>query len=87
MSDEQILSTFLLLKQLLYTLDGAKHHVFVQITEALEQQVKVSIERDEQSFCQRDLVPHLDQILESFLKELVIEGVILESADRCLMKV
>jgi hypothetical protein len=81
------LGTFLLLKELLYTLDGSKHHVFVQISQALEQQVKVSIERDEQSFCQRDLVPHLHQILESFLKELVIEGVILESADGCLMKV
>ena len=35
MSDEQILGTFLLLKELFYTLDRAKHNIFVQITEAL----------------------------------------------------
>lgn len=32
-------------------------------------------------------MPHLDQILEGFLKEFVIERVILESVDCCLMKV
>ena len=35
-SDEEILGTFLLLKEPLYALDGSKHHVFVQVAEALK---------------------------------------------------
>ena len=76
MPHEEVLGALLFKKECVDALAGVEHHVLVNIFEAGDDSVDVAIARDEERARDRNLVPHLIQVLQRLLQQLVVKSVL-----------